>query len=268
MDSHNCTRYVTPEGVVQNEGDVQESPRGPYRIAYGALVPKAGECANLLVPVCVSSTHASYGSIRMEPVFMILGQSAATAAALALDDRIDVQAVPYAKLRQRLLADGQVLEYNAPPAPPGKSGRITPVDPRTLAGIVVDDEEAVRTGFESASSSVGPFVGFGYRHDGATDKGTQSARFVPNLPAAGRYEVRLAYTPQQNRASNVPVVIRHADGTVEVIVNQRKPGPINGQWISLGVFRFEKGQSGWMEVSNRGTDGYTIIDAAQWLPND
>ncbi len=117
MDSHNCTRYVTPEGSVQNEGDVQESPGGPYRISYLSLVPKKGECPNLLVPVCVSSSHIAYGSIRMEPVFLVLGQSAATAAALVIDDHVDVQQVDYAKLRKRLLADGQVLEYTPPPRP-------------------------------------------------------------------------------------------------------------------------------------------------------
>ena len=78
MDSHNIQRYVTPEGHVQNEGDIQVHGFQPYPISYRSLVPKAEECGNLLVPVCLSSSHIAYGSIRMEPVFMILGQSAAT----------------------------------------------------------------------------------------------------------------------------------------------------------------------------------------------
>ncbi|MCW5978790.1 MAG: FAD-dependent oxidoreductase [Bryobacteraceae bacterium] len=110
IDSHNIQRYITPDGYVQNEGDIGVSTNGPYQISYGALVPKRGQAANLLVPVCVSSSHIAYGSIRMEPVFMILGQSAATAAAMAIDGGIAVQDVPYDKLRARLLADGQVLE--------------------------------------------------------------------------------------------------------------------------------------------------------------
>jgi len=110
MDSHNVQRYVTPEGFVQNEGDVGVSPRRPYQIAFGALVPKPQECTNLVVPVCVSSSHIAYGSIRMEPVFMILGQSAATAAVFALEANGPVQQVPYGQLRERLLADGQVLD--------------------------------------------------------------------------------------------------------------------------------------------------------------
>jgi hypothetical protein len=110
IDSHNVQRYITPEGWVQNEGDIGVSLPAPYEIAYGALVPKRGQADNLLVPVCVSSSHIAFGSIRMEPVFMILGQSAATAAALAIDGRFAVQDVPYQKLRERLLKDGQILQ--------------------------------------------------------------------------------------------------------------------------------------------------------------
>ena len=113
MDSHHVQRYVTEEGFVQNEGDIGVKPQAPYGIAYGALTPRRQELTNLLVPVCVSSTHIAYGSIRMEPVFMILGQSAATAAVLAIEAGIDVQDVEYAKLRERLLSDGQVLEASS-----------------------------------------------------------------------------------------------------------------------------------------------------------
>jgi hypothetical protein len=110
MDSHNVQRYVTKEGFVLNEGDVQVGGFSPYPISYRAIVPKVEECTNLLVPVCLSASHISYGSIRMEPVFMVLGQSAATAAALAVDDKVDVQQVDYQRLRERLLRDHQVLE--------------------------------------------------------------------------------------------------------------------------------------------------------------
>src|SRR5688572_32926408 len=75
IDSHNIQRYITPEGYVQNEGDIGVSTNGPYQISYGSLVPKKGQAANLLVPVCLSSSHIAYGSIRMEPVFMVLAQS-------------------------------------------------------------------------------------------------------------------------------------------------------------------------------------------------
>lgn len=113
MDSHNIQRYIIGVGkdaYVQNEGDIGVSTNGPYQIAYGSLVPKKGQADNLLVPVAMSSSHIAYGSIRMEPVFMILGQSAATAAVMAIDNQISVQDVPYAKLRAQLLLDKQILE--------------------------------------------------------------------------------------------------------------------------------------------------------------
>jgi len=109
LDSHNVQRYVKPDGHVQNEGDIGVSPPEPYRIAYGSLCPKKAQCENLLVPVCLSSSHIAFGSIRMEPVFMILGQSAATAAVHALEDDCAVQDIDYAKLRSRLLEDDQRL---------------------------------------------------------------------------------------------------------------------------------------------------------------
>lgn len=110
MDSHNIQRYITPEGYVQNEGDIGVHPEQPYRIALGSILPKRTECTNLLVPVAVSSSHIAFGSIRMEPVFMILGQSAGTVAAMAVERKTGVQEIPYADLRVQLAEDGQVLE--------------------------------------------------------------------------------------------------------------------------------------------------------------
>lgn len=113
MDSHNCQRVVI-NGQVRNEGDVQVRCPIPYPVSYRSIVPKKAECENLLVPVCVSSSHIAYGSIRMEPVFMILGQSAGTAAVLAIDSKLAVQDVDYARLRERLLADQQILDWKGP----------------------------------------------------------------------------------------------------------------------------------------------------------
>jgi len=111
LDSHNAQRFVTKEGYVQNEGDIGVHPDKPYSIAYGAILPKETECANLLVPVCVSSSHIAYGSIRMEPVFMILGQSAAAAAVLAIENNVSPQKLPYEKLRQILEKENQRLDW-------------------------------------------------------------------------------------------------------------------------------------------------------------
>jgi hypothetical protein len=111
LDSHNTQRYVTPEGFVQNEGDIGVKAPKPYGIAYDAIVPKITECTNLLVPVCISSSHIAYGSVRMEPVFMILGESAATAASLAIDHQTPVQNVNYDQLQTLLLQQKQVLTW-------------------------------------------------------------------------------------------------------------------------------------------------------------
>ena len=260
IDSHNVQRYITPDGYVQNEGDIGVGLNGPYEIAYGALVPKRGQAGNLFVPVCVSSTHIAFGSIRMEPVFMILGQTAATAASMAIDAGQAVQDVPYAKLRERLLADGQILEHTGP-VKSFRDGR----DPAKLPGIVVDDSAAKLTGKWVESGAAQDFIGTGYQHEGQAKDGQASARFETKLPKSGSYEVRLAYPPNANRASKVPVEIIHASGKATVVVNQRQPPPIDGLFLSLGTYDFTAEQPAAVVISNAGTDGYVVIDAVQWL---
>jgi hypothetical protein len=110
VDSHNVQRYVTPEGFVQNEGDIGVKVPSPYRIALGSILPNPSECSNLVVPVCASSSHIAYGSIRMEPVFMILGHSAALLVIEAHNKGVSVSDVPYPDLRSKLLEEGQILE--------------------------------------------------------------------------------------------------------------------------------------------------------------
>lgn len=259
IDSHNIQRYVTPEGYVQNEGDIGVSTKGPYEIAYGSLVPKKGQADNLLVPVCVSSTHIAFGSIRMEPVFMILGQSAATAAVMAIEAGIPVQDVPYEKLKEQLLKDGQVLHYTGPASPSG-------LDPDKLPGLVLDDSRARTTGDWSESRTAKQWIGENYRHDGNAKDGNATARFEPAGLKPGRYEVRFAYTPNSNRASNVPVTVHHAGGETTVTVDEKKAPPVEGGFISLGTFEIAAGTTAAVVISNKGTDGYVVMDAVQWLP--
>jgi len=111
MDSHNVQRYVTTGGYVQNEGDIGVGAPKPYQISLGSIMPEKDECRNLLVPVCVSCSHIAFGSIRMEPVFMILGQSAGTVASLALKNRKDIHDLTYDEIKRQLINDGQILEY-------------------------------------------------------------------------------------------------------------------------------------------------------------
>jgi hypothetical protein len=261
MDSHNIRRYVDAEGRVRNEGDVQVGGFSPYPVGYRAIVPKASQCTNLLVPVCLSATHIAYGSIRMEPVFMILGQSAATAAVQAIEAGGGVQEVDFARLRARLVQDGQVLVWTGPKRSPAVL-----IDPRKLPGIVVDDAQAKATGNWTSSSAMGPFVGLGYLHDGDEGKGAKSIAFEAKLPADGRYELRLAYSPNPNRAAKVPVRVEHADGATTVSVNEKQKPPIAPGFVSLGVFRFTADRPARVIVSNEGTKGHVIADAVQLLP--
>jgi hypothetical protein len=110
MDSHNVQRYVTNEGYVQNEGDIGVAAKKPYKIDLGSIMPKKEQCGNLIVPVCMSSSHIAFGSIRMEPVFMILGQSAGTIASMAIGGNRNIHDLTYEEIRDRLLKDGQILE--------------------------------------------------------------------------------------------------------------------------------------------------------------
>lgn len=112
IDSHNVQRYITPEGYVQNEGDIGVRTKQPYPIGMGSILPKKEECVNLLVPVTVSSSHIAYGSIRMEPVFMILGQSAGIMASMALENKIGLHELDYQQLEKKLIEAGQILHFN------------------------------------------------------------------------------------------------------------------------------------------------------------
>jgi hypothetical protein len=259
IDSHNVQRYITPDGSVQNEGDIGVSTHGPYQISYDSLVPKASDCTNLLVPVCVSSSHIAFGSIRMEPVFMILGQSAATAAVLAIESGSNVQDVNYQDLESRLIADGQVLQFESDNV--GGAGW----SPKEFSGTVIDNTSAKLVGNWQSSHANTPHFLSGYVHDSNTRKGESSATFTSDLDA-GNYEVQLAYPRNANRASNVPVQITHADGTTSVTVNQRVKPTIDGAFESLGTYRFDGTNPVKVTISNRGTDGYVVVDALRLLP--
>jgi hypothetical protein len=254
MDSHHVQRYIDREGHVRNEGDVQVGGFPPYAIAYRSIVPREKECANLLVPVCLSASHIAYGSIRMEPVFMVLGQSAATAAVQSLEEAAAVQRIDVVKLQERLKADGQVLAWTST-ASPGA------LDPKQLAGIVVDDVQAKKEGEWLPSSSIGPYVGAGYLHDNKEGRGRKSVTFTIPLAKPGKYEVRLIYTPHANRATNVPVLIKHSAGSESLIVDQQKTPAIDKTSQSLGTFAFDK--QAVVRIGNEDANGYVVVDAVQ-----
>jgi hypothetical protein len=249
---------------------VQTGIPGPYPVSYRAIVPKMAECENLLVPVSLSSSHIAYGSIRMEPVFMVLGQSAATAAAMAIDANVPVQRVEYDKLKARLLADKQMLVWTGPVrVAGGNGGGAAGVKASSLPGIVVDDVDAKFEGEWSGGNTTRGFVGDGYRHDGADRSTVHTATFALPIKEAGTYDVRMSYSPLGNRASNVPVTVSGfagEGGKKTVKVNEKQAPPIDKLFISLGQFKFEAGATATVEVSNQGADGHVIVDAAQALP--
>jgi FAD dependent oxidoreductase len=261
LDSHNVQRHVTSAGLVQNEGDIGVHPPRPYRVSYGSLIPKKSQCENLLVPVCLSSSHIAYGSIRMEPVFMILGQSAATAACLSLDGNVAVQDLPYEKLQAELLKDGQVLETTIP----RKESTVFHID--AFKGVVVDDTTATIRATNGAawkgSSVVHPYIQEGYRHDDNSAKGDLAIRFEAKL-TPGRYTVRVAYNANDNRATNVPVEIFHKHGNETIKLNQKKTPDLKNLFATLGTFEFA--DSGAVVISNSQTDGFVVVDAVQFEP--
>ncbi len=257
MDSHHVQRFVDEKGNARNEGDVQRSPGGPYPISYLSLVPRATECTNLLVPVCVSSSHIAYGSIRMEPVFMILGQSAATAACLSLDAGTTVQKVPAEALRQRLLADGQVLDFARPASSGGRA--VT-----SLPGVVADDAQAAFSGDWTASSSIGGHVGAGYRH---TLSLQARATFTLRVPSTGKWQLRLWWTAAGNRSGAAPVRVTTAGRELAALtVDQRRPAGEKGHAVP-GNWQLSAGDT--VEVVLSGAaGGHVIADAVQLVPSE
>ncbi|MFN5896353.1 MAG: FAD-dependent oxidoreductase [Planctomyces sp.] len=258
MDSHNVRRFVTAEGTVQNEGDVQVSPGGAYLISYRSVVPAKGQVENLAVPVCLAASHIAYGSIRMEPVFMVLGQSVATAAVMALESKCSLQDVPYPSLRARLLRDGQVLDL--PAAIPPK----ILISRDSLPGIVLDDGDAELQGEWRGSSSAGRYVGAGYLHDGDLDKGKKSAAWKLTVPSSGTWRVGISYSAASNRATAVPVQVQAGDGVEQQFeVNQRKAIAGDAVFHELTRVTLAAGQTVRVKISNAGTDGHVIVDAVQ-----
>jgi len=260
-DTHEVRRIVK-DGVVTREGKTATGRGGfgPYQIGYGAIVPHQSECENLLATFALSASHTAFSSIRMEPVFMVTSQSAATATCLAIDSDIPVQQLDYEPLRRQLLADGQVLHWSGQSAPARKITK-----PTDLPGIALDDTAAEYVGSWSSSNRQPSLLGNEYRHDNNQRK-QQTATFTPDIPTAGEYEVRLLYTWHSNRSTKTPVTIHSADGETRVVLNQREPGLTNRVPKSLGTFRFDAGRQSRIVISNEGANGYVVVDGLQLVP--
>ena len=266
MVSRNVQRYVAydEEGNahVLNEGDFQIPIAQPYAISYDAMVPRRNECINLLVPVCISASHAAYGSLRMEPLLMILGQSAGTAAALSIDANCSVQDLLYSDLKEHLIKDGQILEFKRNPRI--TKGKGVPLN--SLGGVIMDGSNVELKGEWTESTSLRPFVGESYFHDGNGAKGMSVAKFSFLAPQDGIHEIKASYSSFGNRAGNVLFTVEHAKGSSKIYIDQRKPPPIGGIWVSLGSFDFKKSEQYSVSLSNEDTAGYVVADALQVIP--
>lgn len=271
IDSHDCQRVASAESVI-NEGTIfpvrMPGRRNgyPYHVPYRSILPKAAECDNLLVPVALSCTHVAYSSIRVEPTWMILGQSAGVAAALAATEKLAVQKLPYARLREHLLKQKQVLDLPVLPPLPPEPAKVINIDPKTLPGLVLDDEQAELKGLWSRSSNFKPHIGSGYLHDDKRGDGQSAAIFHTQVPTAGTYEVRMAYSPHATRATQVPVVVDYAGQQTRFNADQTQPLPAGESFQTLGTVKLPAKTGITITVNNTGTQGFVILDALQLLP--
>lgn len=254
IDCHIVRRILAPDGTVRDEGSFQDAPVVPYQIPYRSIVPRRAECANLLVPVCLSATHVAVCSLRMEPVYMAMGQASGLAAALAKRTGRSVQDIDVEELRRQLRAAGAVLELAGVGLWPRSA---------ELPGVVRDDASAEKTGHWISSGFGSPIDGTSI-HDGAADKGASTATFVLAAAKGGRHAVRFAYVSAPNRAAAVPVRVVGPGLDLVRSVDQRKAAP--GGFVTLAEAELKAGDIVRVIVSNAGTVGFVGADAAQLLP--
>ena len=196
---------------------------------------------------------------------MILGQSAGIAAALSAKQNLAVQRLPYPALRERLLAQKQVLELpvlaEVKPEPQG----VMNIDPKALPGMVLDDTQAELKGQWSRSSGFKPHIGTGYLHDDKRADGQSIAIFHFKAPKTGRYEVRMAYSPHATRATKVPLTIQCGGRKTDMTVDQTQPLAAGEAFRAVGNVQLDGGVETIITLSNTGTDGFVIMDALQLL---
>ena len=247
MDSHNCERLVV-NGMVKNEGDVQKGGFGPYPVSYRALIPKAADCNNLLVPVCLSASHIAYGSIRMEPVFMVLAQSSAAAACMAIDNKQTVQQVDVTQLQQ-------MLQQN-------------PLMDGSIAEVLIDNDDSSHVTFSSGwmQKKQG---GYGPSWLMAASASTeQSIQFNPTIQKTASYNLYTYMPYVDSAASETHYIISEGSTTKDVLIKPqvKVEGQTSGEWILLGTYNLTKGNNTTITITNKGADGYVTADAILCVP--
>ena len=274
IDSHDCQRVALKDGGVINEGTIFPV-RMPganvgyaYHVPYRSVLPQAAQCTNLLVPVALSSTHVAISSLRIEGAWMVIGQGSGVAAALAAKQSIAVQDLPYPVLRQRLLAQGQVLALPVPSKKAAaKDDGFIPV--KSLPGIVLDDTDAKLVGEWTRSTNFKPSIGSGYVVHGdknAHGDGKASATFRVKVPKSGQYKVLMAYSPHETRAKNVPVTIVSGSRETKLTVDQTRPMGAGQHFQPIGTAELAAEGETIIEIKNTGTTSFVILDAIQLVP--
>lgn len=263
-DSHHVQRIPAMESPkwspdtpsVLNEGDMQVGVR-PYDMPYRSFVPQVGECENLLVGCAFSASHVAYSSMRMEPQYMIIGQALGTAAVVAVEGDTAVQVIDMGRLQAKLKAGGAIL-HEEDALPDYKRATDFP-------GIVIDNDRAEVTGDWKSSGSSGPYVGLEYLHDENAASAENRVRYLPRLSLPGRYEIRISYSVNPNRAERALVRIETSAGVVERRINQRLPQGEFAPFVSLGVFDLAVGGGAVEIAGSPDSGGFVTADAVQWL---
>lgn len=249
MDSHNISRLVV-NGMVKNEGNVEVGGFGPYPVSYRSLIPKKADAKNLFVPVCLSATHIAYGSIRMEPVFMVLAQSSAMAASMAIDAKTDVQSIDVKKLQQ-MLKTNPLVDGSGPE-------------------LLVDNDEKENVKVQGEWSPIKK-GGYGPSLLSIKGNGNEHVRFTPSVTKRGKYTVYVYYSKQAGQSSqttynvfdgkvNKEITLRQADIIIE--------GQTSGEWISLGSYNLPAGRKSYLEVTTKNSDGLVLADAVVLIPEN
>jgi hypothetical protein len=248
MDSHNTDRLVV-DGMVKNEGNVEIPGISPYPISYKAIVPKEQECDNLIVPVCLSASHIAYGSIRMEPVFMVLSQVAAVAASFSIDQGITVQQLDYKKINEKLTID-PLLDGSTP-------------------DLIIDNLSPMVKIEGSWDLKPGHIYGPNALFYNKSDKSPASITFNTEGLKAGQYEV-FSYYPLTDKGSGI-TSIEVFDGEKSHSHNILKSeikvvGQTSGEWVSLGKYNIKRNAKPYVRISNLKADGIVVADAVLFKP--
>lgn len=247
MDSHNTQRLVV-NGVAKNEGDVQQGTPNPFPISYRSIIPKKSECTNLLVPVCLSASHIAFGSIRMEPVFMVLGQSAGLAAAMATNVDNNVHNVKVAEVQQSL--------------------RENPLSDNTIAEILVDnsDRSQVKLMGEWQLDSLDRNR-YGINYFVSASKSVQNttpkAIFQPNFKTSGKYKVYI-YVPDRAGLAETYALKINSKSKVETAFLDTTMDKNN--WLYAGEFTFTTNGQDNLTIERANAKGSVIADAVLFLP--